>query len=69
MQNSFRYTRNVVAKTASDIRKGFGRSIKIQKVHVHIAHMRKYYLHKASAAISKKHAAVCMKDLQIKKMT
>jgi len=31
--------------------------------------MREDYLHKASTAISKNHAIICMEDLQIKDMT
>jgi putative transposase len=42
---------------------------KIQKLHWHIANIRKYYLHKASCTISKNHAIVCMEDLQVSNMS
>ena len=41
---------------------------KIQKLHWHIANIRSDYLHKASCAISKNHAIVCMEDLQVSNM-
>jgi putative transposase len=42
---------------------------KIQKLHWHIANIRKDYLHKASYALSKSHAIVCMEDLQVRNMS
>jgi len=42
---------------------------RIQKLHWHIANIRKDYLHKASCALSKNHAIVCMEDLQVKNMS
>jgi len=42
---------------------------KIQKLHWHIANMREDYLHKASCALSKNHAIVCMEDLPISNMS
>jgi putative transposase len=41
----------------------------IQRRHAKIARCRKDHLHKASAAISKKHAMVVVEDLRIKNMT
>jgi putative transposase len=42
---------------------------KIHKLHWHIANIRKDYLHKASYALSKSHAIVCMEDLQVRNMS
>ena len=42
---------------------------KIQKLHWHIANIRKDYQHKASCTLSKNHAVVCMEDLQVRNMT
>lgn len=42
---------------------------KLQKIHSHIANARRDFLHKASTAISKNHAFVCIEDLQIKNMS
>ena len=42
---------------------------KIQKLHWHIANIRKDYLHKASCTLSKNHAIVCMEDLQVRNMS
>lgn len=38
-------------------------------IHHHIANSRRNYLHKISAGISKKHAMVCVEDLQVSNMT
>jgi putative transposase len=42
---------------------------KIQKLHWHIANIREDYLHKATCALSKNHAIVCMEDLSVSNMT
>jgi len=42
---------------------------KVQRLHWHIANMRADYLHKASCALSKNHAIVCMENLQVKNMS
>jgi putative transposase len=42
---------------------------KVQKPHARIASVRKDYLHKATTAISKSHAMVCIEDLQVKQMS
>lgn len=42
---------------------------RVRKLHVRIANMRRDFLHKASTAISKNHAIVCIEDLQVKNMT
>ena len=42
---------------------------KIHKLHWHIANIRKDYLHKASYALSKSHAIVCMEYLQVRNMS
>lgn len=42
---------------------------KVQKIHSHIAHCRKDFLHKASTSISQNHALVCVEDLQIRNMS
>lgn len=42
---------------------------KITRLHIRIADIRKDYLHKASAAISKNHATVCVEDLKIRNMS
>ena len=42
---------------------------RFQKLHARIANVRKDTLHKASHAISKNHAMVCIEDLQIRNMS
>ena len=42
---------------------------KVRKIHTNIANARKDFLHKASTAISKNHAIVCIEDLKIKNMS
>ena len=42
---------------------------RIQRIHARIADARRDYLHKASAAISKNHAIVCIEDLRVKNMS
>ena len=42
---------------------------KVQKIHSRIADIRRNHLHKASTAISKNHAMVCIEDLQIRNMS
>lgn len=42
---------------------------KIQRLHVRISHVRQDALHKASHAISKNHALVCVEDLPVKNMS
>jgi len=41
---------------------------RVQKLHARVANMRRDFLHKASTAISKSHAIVCIEDLQVKNM-
>jgi putative transposase len=41
---------------------------RIQKIHARIGNVRRDYLHKASAAISKNHAIVCIEALQVRNM-
>jgi putative transposase len=41
----------------------------VQKIHIKIGNARKDFLHKATTAISKNHALVCIEDLQVSKMT
>jgi putative transposase len=40
-----------------------------QKLHARIANVRRDYLHKASSAISKSHAVVCIEDLSVRNMS
>lgn len=42
---------------------------RVQKIHTHIANVRKDFLHKTTTAISKNHALVCIEDLQVKNMS
>lgn len=42
---------------------------RVRKLHARIANMRRDFLHKASTAISKSYAIVCVEDLQVKNMT
>jgi putative transposase len=42
---------------------------RVQRVHVRISNARCDYLHKATSAISKNHAMVCIEDLQVKNMS
>ena len=42
---------------------------KVQKIHTKIANARKDFLHKTTTEISKKHAVVCIEDLQVKNMS
>ena len=42
---------------------------KVTQIHIDIANARKDYLHKASHAISKNHAIVCIEDLQVRNMS
>ena len=42
---------------------------KVQKVHTKIRNVRKDFLHKAGAEISKNHALVCIEDLQVRNMS
>ena len=42
---------------------------RVQRIHLNIANARRDYLHKASTAISKNHAIVCVEDLQIRNMS
>ena len=42
---------------------------RVQKIHVRIANVRRDFLHKVSTAISKKHAMVCIEDLQVRNMS
>ena len=42
---------------------------KVQQIHTDIANVRKDFLHKATATISKNHALVCVEDLQVRNMS
>ncbi len=42
---------------------------KIQRIHARIGNARRDYLHKATSAISKNHAMVCIEDLQVRNMS
>jgi putative transposase len=42
---------------------------KVQKVYARIGNCRRDYLHKATTAISKSHAMVCLEDLQVRNMS
>ena len=42
---------------------------KVQKVYARIGNCRRDYLHKATTAISKNHAMVCLEDLQVRNMS
>jgi putative transposase len=42
---------------------------KVQRIYVRIANARRDYLHKISTTISKKHAVVCIEDLQVSAMS
>lgn len=42
---------------------------KVQRIHVKIASARRDYLHKATTAISKNHAMVCIEDLRVRNMS
>jgi putative transposase len=41
----------------------------VQKIHASITNARKDFLHKATTTISKKHALVCIEDLQVRNMS
>ena len=42
---------------------------RVQRIHAHIGNARGDYLHKATSAISKNHAMVCIEDLRVKNMS
>ncbi|AOY97600.1 cytosine methyltransferase (plasmid) [Cupriavidus sp. USMAA2-4] len=42
---------------------------RIQRIHIQIGNTRRDYLHKATSAISKNHAMVCIEDLQVRNMS
>lgn len=42
---------------------------KVQKVYARIGNCRRDYLHKATTALSKNHAMVCLEDLQVRNMS
>jgi putative transposase len=42
---------------------------RVQGIHSHIGNARRDYLHKATTAISKNHAMVCIEDLQVRNMS
>jgi putative transposase len=42
---------------------------RVQKIHARIGNVRRDYLHKASSAISKNHAVVCIEDLSVRNMS
>ena len=42
---------------------------RVQRIHATIGNARRDYLHKATSAISKNHAMVCIEDLQVKNMS
>ncbi len=43
--------------------------VKVQKIHTHIAHARKDFLHKASCRISQNHAMIAIEELQVQNMS
>ncbi len=42
---------------------------RVQRIHARIGNARRDYLHKATTAISKNHALVCIEDLQVRNMS
>ena len=42
---------------------------RVQRIHARIANVRRDFLHKASATISKNHALVCIEDLKVRNMS
>ena len=42
---------------------------RVQRIHARIGNVRRDYLHKATTAISKNHAMVCIEDLQVRNMS
>ena len=42
---------------------------KVQRIHRDIGHCRRDFLHKASTALVKQHALICIEDLQVKNMS
>ncbi|MFF7062074.1 RNA-guided endonuclease TnpB family protein [Pseudomonas sp. NPDC008258] len=42
---------------------------RVQRLHVRIGNVRRDYLHKASTAISKNHAMVCIEELQVRNLS
>ena len=42
---------------------------RVQRIHARIGNARRDYLHKATSAISKNHAMVCIEDLQVRNMS
>ncbi|NHU29906.1 transposase, partial [Proteus mirabilis] len=42
---------------------------KIQRLHTHIANIRKDYLHKVTSEISKNHAMIVIEDLKVSNMS
>jgi putative transposase len=74
--NSFRKHERVLARHQRSLSRKKKRSKnwekakrKLQKRHVKIANVRRDFLHKATTAISKNHAVVCVEDLQIRNMS
>lgn len=63
-----RYQRALSRKTkfSSNWKKAKAR---VRKIHTRIANVRKDFLHKATTAISKNHAIVCIEDLQVRNMS
>jgi putative transposase len=63
-----RYQRDMSRKTkfSSNWKKA---KAKVQKIHTRIANVRKDFLHKASATISKNHALVVVEDLKVSNMS
>ena len=63
-----RYQRDMSRKTkfSSNWKKA---KVKVQKIHTRIANVRKDFLHKASATISKNHALVVVEDLKVSNMS
>ena len=63
-----RYQRRLARKVkfSNNWKKG---KVKLQAIHARIANVRKDYLHKATTAISKNHALVCVEALKIKQMS
>lgn len=67
-QNLARYQRRMSRKVkfSSNWKKAKAR---VQKIHIGIANARKDFLHKTTTTISKKHALVCIEDLQVRNMS
>jgi putative transposase len=75
-RNSFRQHQAGLRKVQQSMspKKKFSQNWKRAKarlacLHIRVANARRDYLHKASTAISKNHASVCVEDLRVSNMT